>query len=102
MSKYTMLEDNVLLEPIMANDVSKGGIVLPDKVATRPIIAEVLAVGPGMKMDDGSRFPMSLKVGDIIAVPAKSGDKLYLDGRELLVVPERYILMRLNEFRDED
>jgi len=94
--QFEMLEDNVLLEELSKETAkSNGGILLPDNIRTRPIIARVLAVGEGVKMEDGSRYPMTLKVGDIIVVPVKSGDKLYLDGRELLVVPEKYILMKI-------
>ena len=101
--KYTMLEDNVLLEPILSDsDKSNGGIILPDKLKTRPIIAKVLAVGCGQKLEDGSRFPMMLNVNDVVAVPQKSGDKMHIDGQELLVVPERYILMRLDDYREEN
>jgi chaperonin GroES len=69
---------------------------------TRPIKAEVIAVGPGMKMDDGSRFPMQLKGGEIVVYPRKSGDKIYLDGLEFVVIPERYILMIISKPEEDE
>ncbi|GAF80438.1 unnamed protein product [marine sediment metagenome] len=93
---YEPLEDCVLVEKIESeNDASAGGIILPDKINERPTVAKVLAVGPGMKMDDGGRFPMTLKEGDTVVFPRKTGDHLLIDGKELLVIPERYILMRV-------
>jgi chaperonin GroES len=93
---YEPLEDCVLVEKIESeNDKSGGGILLPDKINERPIMAEVLAVGPGVKMDDGGRYPMMLCEGDTVVFPRKSGDHLLIDGKELIVIPERYILMRV-------
>lgn len=95
---FEPIEDCVVVEQIESkNDTSDGGIILPDKVNQRPIIAKVLAVGLGVKMDDGSRYPMMLKVGDTVAFPRKSGDRLLLDGRELIIIPEKYILLRIKE-----
>lgn len=95
---YEMLEDCVLVEKVESeNDASAGGILLPDKVNERPVLAKVLAVGPGVKMDDGGRYPMMLKEGDTVAFPRKSGDHFLIDGRELIVIPERYILLRIKE-----
>lgn len=96
--KYLPLEDCVLVEKIESeNDASAGGIILPDKINERPVVAKVLAVGPGVKMDDGNRYPMMLKEGDTVVFPRKSGDYLLIDGKELIVLPERYILLRIKE-----
>jgi chaperonin GroES len=95
---FQPIEDCVVVEQIESkNDMSDGGIILPDKINQRPIMAKVLAVGPGVKMDDGSRYPMMLKVGDIVAFPRKSGDHLLLDSKELIIIPERYVLVRIKE-----
>lgn len=100
---YRMLDDCVLVEPIIhGEDASQGGILMPEKMGKRPIKGTVLAVGPGQKMDDGSRFPLDVKVGAIVAFPAKSGDELYLNGRVLICIPERYILLVLSEPDEEN
>lgn len=98
MLNVDMLEDCILVEQIESeNDASAGGIILPDKINERPIMAKVLAVGPGVKLETGDRFPMTLHQGDTVAFPRKSGDHFLIDGRELIVIPEKYILMRILE-----
>lgn len=98
MFNVDMLEDCVLVEKVESeNDASAGGILLPDKVNERPVMAKVLAVGPGVKLETGNRFPMTLNVGDTVLFPRKSGDHFLIDGKELIVIPERYILIRVKE-----
>jgi chaperonin GroES len=93
---YEPLEDCVLVEKTESeNDMSPGGIALPDSVNERPVMAKVLAVGPGVKLETGDRFPMTLNVGDTVLFPRKSGDHFLIDGKELIVIPERYILIRV-------
>jgi chaperonin GroES len=100
---YKMIDDCVLVDPITGTgDKSDGGIALPDQMKNRPIKGIVVAVGPGMKLESGDRFPMSLKGREIVAFPRKSGDVIYLDGQEFIVIPERYILMVISEPTDED
>jgi chaperonin GroES len=101
---YKMLEDCVLVDPITGGDgsTSSGGIALPDQMKNRPIKGTVLAVGPGMKLESGKRFPMTLKGGEIVAFPRKSGDVIYLDGQEFIVIPERYVLMVISEPDEEE
>ncbi len=99
---YKMMEDCVLVLPnASADSRTEGGIVVPGKVRDRPIIGTVMAVGPGLKMDDGTRFRETLKVGSIVVFPRKSGDAIYLDGNDFIVIPSRYILMVLSEPEDD-
>ena len=99
---YKMCEDCVLVLPnASADSRTEGGIVVPGKVRDRPIIGTVMAVGPGMKLEDGTRFPETLKVGSLVAFPQKSGDPIYLDGEDYIVIPSRYILMVLSEPEDD-
>jgi len=91
---YRCLEDTVLVLPIDSQgEKTDGGIIVPGKMKERPIVGTVVAVGEGLKMDDGNRYPMSLSVGDTVIFPAKSGDVLYLDGQTFIAIPERYILL---------
>ncbi len=98
-----MLNDNCLVDPISAKEhVTGGGIHLPGKSQCgRGTKAIVLSVGPGMKLDDGTRYELDLKVGSIVLLAEKSGDTIILDGNEYLVVPERYILAVISESEDE-
>ena len=100
---YKMCEDCILISPMTnADSKSDGGIVVPGKVRDRPIIGTVLAVGPGMKLEDGTRFKETLKVGSIVVFPKKSGDSIYIDGQDFIVIPSRYILLILSEPDDEE
>jgi len=99
---YRCLEDSVLVLPLSVTDEkSTGGIALPSHMAERPITGTVVSVGPGLKMDDGGRFPSDLKVGSIVAFPKKSGDKIHLDGVDYICIPERYILLVISEPDDD-
>ena len=100
---YRCIEDTVLVLPISSQgEKSEGGIVLPDRIKERPILATVVAVGPGRALENGKRFPSDLKVGSIVAFPRKSGDTLYLDGEEFICIPERYILLVVSEPDEEE
>ena len=100
---YKCLEDIVLVLPIETQgEKTDGGIIVPGKMKERPVIGTVVAVGEGLKMDDGSRFPMSLSVGAVVVFPAKSGDTLYLDGQTYIAIPERYVLLCVSEAEEEE
>ena len=100
---YEMIDSNVLCVPI-GDDANKsdGGIILPDKIRSKPIRAKIIAVGPGDHLEDGSRCPMTVEVGMVVILLAKGGDKLYIDGRELIAIPEKYITMVLSEPDEEN
>ena len=100
---YRMLEDSVLILPLSVTDEkSTGGIALPSHMAERPVTGTVMAVGPGMKLESGERFPSDLKVDSIVVFPKKSGDKIHLDGIDYIVIPERYILLVVSEPDEEE
>ena len=100
---YKMCEDCVLVLPMPNSDSkTEAGIIVPGQVRNRPIIGTVLAVGPGLKMDDGGRFKETLKVGSEVVFPAKSGDAIYLDGHDYIIIPSRYILMIISEPDEEE
>ena len=63
--KLQPLADRVVVKPIEKEEVTKGGIVLPDTAKEKPQEGEVVAVGPGRMSDDGKRLAMDVKVGDI-------------------------------------
>ena len=100
---YKMLEDCVLVLPNASLDSrTTGGIVVPGKVRDRPIIGTVMAVGPGMKLESGERFPETLKVGSLVVFPKKSGDAIYIDGQDFIIIPSRFILMVISEPDEEE
>ena len=82
------LQDRVVVRRTEEETKSAGGIVLPGSAAEKPSQGEVLAVGPGKKLEDGSVQPIDLKVGDKILFGQYSGSTVKLDGEELLIMNE--------------
>jgi len=82
------LQDRVVVRRTEEETKSTGGIVLPGSAAEKPSQGEVLAVGPGKKLDDGSVQPVDLKAGDRILFGQYSGSTVKLDGEELLIMNE--------------
>jgi chaperonin GroES len=70
----------------------RGGIVIPDTAKEKPQEGEVLAVGNGKKLDNGTRSPMDVRVGDRILFGKYSGSEVKLNGEELLIMREEDIL----------
>jgi len=97
MPNYKPLNDHVLIKPINGNEVSKAGIILPDTVdKEKPEKGEVVATGPGKLLENGSRAPMSVKVGDKVIFKKYSPDEL--PGEEdLMVIKEEDILAVISE-----
>ena len=92
MTNYKPLNDHVLIKPINGNEVSKAGIILPDTVdKEKPEKGEVVAVGSGKLLENGSRAPMSVKVGDKVIFKKYSPDELPGE-KDLMVIKEEDIL----------
>ena len=86
-SKIQPLGERILVKPIAREEISRGGIVLPDTIKEKPQEGEVMAVGEGKRNDQGERIPMDIKVGDIV-IYAKYG------GTEIKVEDDDYIILR--------
>jgi len=92
------LSDHVVLKPVEAEEKTKGGIVLPDTAKDRPQEGEVVAVGPGKVLEDGTRLTPEVKVGDRVIYSKYSGTEVKIDGEEYLIVRESDILaIKVNE-----
>jgi chaperonin GroES len=92
MSNYKPLNDHVLIKPINGNEMSKSGIILPDTVdQEKPEKGEVVAVGSGKLLENGTRAPMSVKIGDKVIFKKYSPDELPGD-EDLMVIKEEDIL----------
>ncbi len=91
--KIQPLGDRVLVKPLEAESKTKGGIVLPDTAKEKPQEAEVIAVGKGKTMEDGSLKPLEVKAGDKILYGKYSGNEITTkDGEELMIMREEDIL----------
>ncbi len=92
--KLEPLADRLVVRPIEKEDVTKGGIILPDTVKEKPQEGEVLAVGPGRMSDDGDRISMDVKAGDIIVYAKYGGTEIKIDDEELIILRESDVLAR--------
>jgi len=84
--------DRVVVKPIEREEVTKGGIFLPDTAKEKPQEGKVIAVGPGRLSEDGKRVPMDVKVGDIVIYQKYGGFEYKLDGEDVIILSERDIL----------
>ncbi|MFM2289445.1 MAG: hypothetical protein RL684_2588 [Pseudomonadota bacterium] len=82
------LHDRVIIKRLEAETTSAGGIVIPDAAAEKPIKGEVVAVGTGKILENGSVRPLAVKVGDKVLFGKYSGTEVKVDGQELLVMRE--------------
>ena len=90
--KIRPLQDRVVVRRTEEETKTAGGIVLPGSAAEKPSQGEVLAVGPGKKLDNGSLQAVDLKVGDKVLFGKYSGTEVKVDGEELLVMREDDIM----------
>jgi chaperonin GroES len=91
-AKLRPLGDRLVLKPTPREEVTKSGIVLPDTAKEKPQEGEVLAVGPGKILDDGSRGAMDVSVGQKVLYAKYAGTEFKVDGEELLIISEKDIL----------
>ena len=90
--KIRPLHDRVIVKRIEQQRKTASGIVIPDSAAEKPEQGEVIAVGDGKVLQDGSVRALSLKVGDQILFGKYAGQSVKVDGEELLVIREEEIL----------
>lgn len=86
--KMKPLADRVVIKPSPAEEKTKGGIILPDTAKEKPVVGEVVAVGPGKIADDGKKIPMEIKVGDKVLYGKYSGTEVTVDAEEYLIMRE--------------
>jgi chaperonin GroES len=92
--KLEPLGDRVVVRPMPKEEVTKGGIVLPDTAKEKPQEGKVIAVGPGRMTDDGKRLAMDVKVGDIVIYAKYGGTEIKEDDEELIILRESDILAK--------
>ena len=92
MSKLVPLGDRVVIKPTPREEVSRGGIVLPDTAKEKPQEGEIIAVGAGKLTDEGKRLPMDVKVGDEVLFSKYGYDEVKVNGQEYYILSEANIL----------
>jgi chaperonin GroES len=86
------LGGRVVVEPIEQEEITAGGIVLPETAKEKPQQGKVLSVGPGDRDEDGDYIPMDVKVGDKVLFAKYSGTEIKMDGKKLLILRESDLL----------
>jgi len=82
----------MVVKPIEQEEVTSSGIYLPETAKEKPQQADVIAVGPGARDEDGKRIAMDVKVGDVVLFAKYSGTNVKLDGTEYLILKETDVL----------
>ncbi len=89
---FRPLHDRVLVRRVEENEKTPGGIIIPDTAKEKPQEGEVIAVGPGLRGDDGKIAPLSVQAGDRILFGKWSGTEVRINGEDLLIMKESDIL----------
>lgn len=84
------LGDRIVVKPTAAEEMTKGGIVLPDTAKERPQEGEVIAAGTGKTLDSGVQVPMDIKVGDKVIYSKYGGTEVKISG-------EAYVILRQDD-----
>jgi chaperonin GroES len=90
--KFRPLHDRVLLRRVEEENLTAGGIIIPDAAREKPMEGEILAIGAGGLDDKGVRVPLDVKVGDRVLFGKWSGTEIKIDGEELLIMKEADIM----------
>jgi chaperonin GroES len=86
------LGSRVVIEPLEQEEITAGGIVLPETAKEKPQKGKVLSVGPGDRDDEGKRIPMDVKTGDTVLFAKYAGTEIKLEGKKLLILRESDLL----------
>ena len=89
---FRPLYDRVLVKRVEAETKLASGLILPDSAKEKPMEAEVIAVGNGKRLDDGTNRALSVKAGDRVIFGKYTGDEVKLDGEENIILSESDIL----------
>jgi chaperonin GroES len=95
--KIKPLADRMLVKPLEEEEITPGGIVLPETAKEKPQKGEVLAVGPGSRDDEGNRIAMDVSVGDKVLFAKYGGTEIKMNGDKLLILRESDILAILED-----
>jgi len=93
----TPLHDRVLVRPSKPEEVTAGGIIIPDTAKEKPMQGEIIAAGPGKINDDGKVSALQVKVGDSVLYGKYSGTEVSVNGEDLLIMRESDIFAVLTK-----
>ena len=90
--KVRPLHENLLVRRIEEKETVKGGIIIPDTAKEKPQEGQVIAVGNGKILENGTKVALDVKVGDKVLFGKYSGTDIKIDGEELLIIRESDVL----------
>lgn len=90
--KIRPLQDRIVVKRLEEEEITKGGIIIPDTAKEKPIEGKVAAVGNGKLMENGTRVPLEIKVGDRILFGKYAGTEVKIEGEEHLIMREDDVL----------
>ena len=94
---FVPLKDRVLLKRVDQEEKTPGGIIIPDTAMEKPVEGEVLAVGSGVRDEQGNLHPLEVKVGDKVLFSKWGGNEVKIDGCDYVIMKESDILGILNK-----
>ena len=86
------LGDRIVVKALEADEKTSGGIVLPDSAKERPQTGEVLAIGPGKTLDNGTVVAMEVKVGDKVVYSKYGGTEIKVGGQDVIILRQDDVL----------
>ena len=86
------LGDRLIVEPIEQEEITASGIVLPETAKEKPMRGKVLAIGPGVRKEDGSRSAMDVSTGDTVLYAKYGGVEIKLENKKYLILKETDVL----------
>ena len=95
--KLKPLHDRIVVKGAESEEMTAGGILLPDSAKEKPQRGEVLAVGPGKVLDSGERATIDIEVGDIVLYGKYGGTEVTVEGEELMILRADDVLGVISE-----
>ena len=90
--KVRPLHDRLIIQTMKEEEMTKGGIIIPDTAKEKPVEGKVIAVGTGRVKKDGTKMPLEIKKGDRVLYAKYGGTEIKMDGEEYLMMKEDDIL----------
>ena len=90
--KVRPLHDRLIIQTMKEEEMTKGGIIIPDTAKEKPVEGKVIAVGAGRLKKDGTKMPLEIKKGDRVLYAKYGGTEIKIDGEEYLMMKEDDIL----------
>jgi chaperonin GroES len=90
--KIKPLQDRIIVKRLEEEEITKGGIIIPDSAKEKPIEGKVVAIGTGKVKEDGTKLPLEVKVGDRVLFAKYAGTEVKIEGEEHLMMKEDDVL----------